>query len=455
MNGPDTRDGQLAGPILVAGLGLTGRAVVDALVARGRRDLVLLDDRPGREAVELAESLGLDLVVAPDAGAVSEIVGSCGLVLPTPGLADHHPVMVEARQQGIPIASELDLAAGWDSRRVVAVTGTDGKTTVTTLVALMLDASGVVAALAGNNDTPLVTAIADPEPEIFVVEASSFRLGHSHRFAPSVATWLNFAPDHLDVHADLPAYEEAKASMFDRQGPDDVAILNADDPVVSRHRSRGAARTVTFSADTGDFRVTDGVLVADTGESIIAVDRLARRAPHDLANALAAAATALAAGATIESVATVLATFDGLPHRTQVVARHDGVTWVNDSKATVPHAVIAAVGGHDHVVLIAGGRNKGLDLDVLGEVVPRLRAAVLVGEAASDLQAVFEPRGVTCATAGSMDEAVALAAGLARPGDTVLLSPACTSHDWYPSYAHRGDDFARAVRAVTGGTTTP
>lgn len=445
----------MSGPVLVAGLGLTGRAVVDALVARGERDLVLVDDRPGAEALDQAAALGLEVVAAPDPDEVARLVGAARLVLPTPGLPDRHPVMVEARRHQVPVASELDLAAEWDPRPTVAVTGTDGKTTVTTLVARMLVASGIPAVLAGNNDTPLVTAVADPEPAVFVVEASSFRLGHSHRFAPSVATWLNFAPDHLDVHADLATYEEAKASILDRQGPDDVAILNADDPVVSRHRDRGAARTVTFSAQSGDYRVEDGVLVDRAGAAIVAVDRLGRRAPHDIANALAAAATAMAAGATSDAVASVLVSFEGLPHRTQVVARHQGVTWVDDSKATVPHAVLAAVGGYDHVVLIAGGRNKGLDLAVLGEIAPRLRSAVLVGEAADELRAVFEPLEVPCAIAGSMDEAVALAARSAAPGDTVLLSPACTSHDWYPSYAHRGDDFARAVRAVTGEPPTP
>ncbi|MDZ7677128.1 MAG: UDP-N-acetylmuramoyl-L-alanine--D-glutamate ligase [Acidimicrobiales bacterium] len=439
------------GPTIVVGLGITGRAVVDALLADDR-ELVVIDDRPSPEVRHFVDSRGLELIESPDPDEVARLVGGASRLIPAPGLPDRHPAIRTARRLGVAVQSEFDLAAERDDRPVVAVTGTDGKTTVTTMVAAMLEASGRATSLAGNNDTPLIAAIADQRPEVFVVEASSFRLGHSQRFAPVVATWLNFAPDHLDVHDSLDAYERAKASIFDHQPADGVAITNAGDPVVSRHRGRGAARHLTFSAGDGDYRVDSGWLVTDRGERIVAVDEMSRRAPHDIENALAAAATACSAGADLVAVAEVLGSFEGLAHRAQLIDEQGGVRFVDDSKATVPHAVIAAVRGCAHVVLIAGGRNKGLDLTALREVSDRVRAVVAIGEAASEVRAVFAPMGISVVDADSMDDAVGSASMLARVGDTVLLSPGCTSHDWYDNFAERGDDFGRAVRALHTGT---
>ena len=447
MRGQPAREG----PTVVVGLGVTGRAVVDALVAHGDRDLVLVDDHPSGEIRRFAARHGFEVVGAPDRASSEQLVSSASRVVPTPGLPDAHPIMVAVRRAGTPVVSEFDLAAGWDARPLIAVTGTDGKTTVTTMVAEMLAASGRRVALAGNNDTPLVEAIADPAPELFVVEASSFRLAHSARFAPMVATWLNFAPDHLDVHAGMDVYEAAKASIFAHQAPDGVAITNADDPVVARYRGRGDAHHLTFSADHGDYRVEQGWVVTPDGARVVAVDDLSRRAPHDVANALAATATAHQAGADPRSIAGVLRSFKGLAHRAQVVAEHAGVRYVDDSKATVPHAVAAAIRGCERVVLIAGGHNKGLDLGVLVEVADRVRAVVAIGEAAGEIREVFERAGTPVVDAASMDEAVFAATSLAVGGDTVLLSPGCTSHDWYASFAERGDDFIRAVHALHSG----
>lgn len=442
-------------PALVVGLGVTGRAVVDALLADGVA-VVAVDDRPTDGIRSFASKRGIDLIEAPDETAIRTLVTHADRLIPAPGLPDHHPAMRAAVESGLPIQSEFDLAAERDTRMIAAVTGTDGKTTVTTMVAAMLEASGVATALAGNNDTPLIAAIADPRPEVFVVEASSFRIGHSARFAPHVATWLNFAPDHLDVHSGLDAYEAAKAKIFDHQSPDDIAITNADDPVVARHRGRGAARHLTFSArGDADYCVRDDHLLAEAGERIIAVSSLVRQAPHDIANALAASATAIAAGASLEAVASVLSSFEGLPHRTELIAEIGGVRFVNDSKATVPHAVTVAIAAERSVVLIAGGRNKGLDLSPLADDPSRVRMVVAIGEASPEITAVFEAVGIPVARAMSMDEAVHLASESAVPGDTVLLSPGCASHDWYANFAQRGDDFARAVRALdAGGTST-
>jgi UDP-N-acetylmuramoylalanine--D-glutamate ligase len=440
----------MAGPHLLVGFGVTNRAVCRALRDRSI-EVVATDDRPSAEAATLAASLGVELVVGPDEATLRRLVASAERVVPTPGLPDHHPAMRLVGELGAEMASEFDLAAAWDERPVVAVTGTDGKTTVTTMVAEMLTVGGITAALAGNNDTPLVEAIADPRPAAFVVEASSFRIGHSRRFAPIVATWLNFAPDHLDVHADLAAYEAAKAAIFRFQPPDGVAITNADDPVVARHTGSGPARALTFGRVAGQYRERAGRLLADTDELIALVDDLPRRGPHDIDNALAAAATARSAGAPLDAIHDVLGRFEGLPHRVQLVAEIDGVRFVDDSKATVPHATLAAVGGLDRVVLIAGGRNKGLDLGELARAADRLIGVVAIGEAADDVARAFEGSRVAVRRAASMDDALRAAAALAAPGSTVLLSPACASHDWYANYAERGDDFARAVHALRAG----
>jgi UDP-N-acetylmuramoylalanine--D-glutamate ligase len=305
-----------------------------------------------------------------------------------------------------------------------------------------------------------VAAIDDPATDVFVVEASSFRLEHSQRFAPAVGTWLNFAPDHLDSHPNLASYEAAKARIWRDQSAEQVAVGNADDPVVARHLAAAPARHATFAlASDADFRLVGGAApggrLTGPGEGragpveIARVEELRRALPHDIANGLAAAATALAGGASAEGVRRGLLDFRGLPHRVAPVGEAGGVRFYDDSKATTPHATATAVAGFESVVLIAGGRNKGLDLGVLAESAASIRAVVAIGEAAPEVVAAFD--GVRPVTrAGSMDEAVRAAVDLARPGDAVLLSPGCASFDWYGSYGERGDDFARAVREATG-----
>lgn len=431
--------------VLVVGYGLHGQAVAAATTRRGI-DTVVVDDRPSDRGRAHAANLGLELVEAPDASALERLVGEATHGVPTPGLPEHHPFFALATAAGLTITGDFGLAAEWDHRPIVAITGTNGKTTVTTMVTAMLQASGRAAVMAGNMDLPLVTAVDDPDPELFVVEASSFRLGHADRFSPAVGTWLNIEPDHLDVHADMAAYEAAKARIWAHQPPDGVAIGNADDAAVMAHMP-GRASDLTFGR-CGDARVLDGELVVrDT--VICRVDELARSLPHDIANALAAAATTLAAGGSVEAVRDVLISFAGLEHRVELIAEHGGVRWYNDSKATTPHAVLAGVGGFDTAVLIAGGRNKGVDLTPLRALVPAVHAVVAIGDDAADIEAVFADL-VPVTTAGSMTEAVAAAAHLSQPGDAVVLSPACTSYDWYSDYGARGHDFARIVREHVG-----
>ena len=436
----------MSAPYLVVGFGLHGRGVAAALLQRSE-PLRVVDDRDTDELRRAAESLGVELVAAPDAADWEDLVSTAAALVPTPGLPFSHPALAAAAAANVDVVAEFDLAQVWDDRPVAAITGTDGKTTVTTLVRDMLVASGCSAVEAGNVETPLVNAIDDPTVDVFVVEASSFRLGYCRRFRPRVGTWLNFGPDHLDVHADLAAYEAAKANIWHRQTSDDVAIGGYDDPVVMRNLT-GPARCETFGLAGGTHHVRDGALVVG-GEPLMEVGQMWRALPHDQLNALAAAATAMAAGATRDGIVAGLRAFRGLPHRVQLVGEAHGVRWYNDSKATTPHAVTAGVGGFDSVVLLVGGRNKGLDLSPLRSLAPRLRGVVVMGDAAAELLDVF---GSVTPThqATSMTNAVEIAGTLAQPGDVVVLSPGCTSYDWYANYAARGDDFAAAVRAALG-----
>lgn len=431
--------------MVVMGLGITGRAVTEALCTRGI-DVVALDDRLTDDLRSWAQ--GLDVhVSAPDADDLVGVIRGADAVLPTPGLPDHHPIFAAAEAAGVQVRSEFDLAAAWDDRPVIAVTGTDGKTTVVTLIERMLDRSGIASAAVGNTEVPYVTAIDDPSTVAFVVEASSFRLGHSQQFSPRVAAWLNFGPDHLDAHRDLATYEQAKASIWAHLAPDALAIANRHDPVVMSHVPHGRARVSTFGPDAPDSDVDSGVVddhLTVAGERLVAVAELRRALPHDVLNSLAAATAALDLGAAPAAIAEIIREFDGLRHRVEFVGEIDGVRYVNDSKATTPHAAAAALGSFDSVVLLAGGRNKGLAFDDLLVHADRVVHLVALGEAATDMQALFGDQ-VPSTPATSMPEAVDIASQVAKPGDVVLLSPACASFDWYRSYVHRGDDFTRIV----------
>ena len=434
-----------AGPasVLLVGFGAANRAVARALVTRGHT-AVAVDDRPSPDLAAAAAESSVELVGASDEGRLRRLVADADLMIPTPGLPDGHRALAAAAELGVPTAGEFDLARAWDSRETVAVTGTNGKTTVVELVTAALGASGIRAAAAGNTGLPLVAAIDQDHVEIFVVEASSFRLAHSRCFEPRVGCWLNFAPDHLDVHRDLRSYEEAKARIWSGLPPDGTAVAGAADPTVMG-RLRPDRAAVTFSASgPADWRLADGRLCGPDGPLMEAAD-LGRALPHDIANGLAAAAVATAAGASAEAVARVLADFRPDGHRLDRVAEIDGVAFYDDSSATTPHAALAAVAALGDPVLIAGGRNKGLDLAPLAAAAGRVRAVVAIGEAAGEIAAIFSGR-VPVEEASDMDEAVARAAALARSGGSVALSPACASFDWYSSYAERGDDFARAVR---------
>ena len=463
---------------LVVGLGVTGEAVARRLAAGG--PVIVVDDNPSApgfaERAAALEALGVRVVGAPTAGDLAELVAAAELVVPSPGVPEAHPVYELAGRAGVPLRSEIELAGAAASARglpLVAVTGTNGKTTVTTLIAEMLAAGGLRAVAAGNIGRPLLDAVHD-DVDVVVAEVSSFQLRFTETFRPRVAVLLNVAEDHLDWHPTFEDYVTAKARVFANQAGDDLLVFNADDAAVAEVATSAPARSVSFtlggvrprggSAPPGPprsaardpstaplqatgWRLEDGDLVRPGGVPLMAVGELRRSGPHDVANALAAAAAAADLGASGDALRSVLGSFSGLPHRVTPVGQSGGVTFVDDSKATNPHAALAALAGFDSVVLVAGGRNKGLDLGVLRGEYRRIRAVVAIGEAAGEVEAAFA--GVRPVhRAGSMAEAVRLGAGLAEPGDTVLLSPACASFDWYTSYAARGDDFTRQVQTL-------
>jgi UDP-N-acetylmuramoylalanine--D-glutamate ligase len=442
--------------VLVVGLATTGASVVSYTRAAGH-DVTVLDDAPGTSDAYLArvaraEADGARVLERPDAHETAAEGRAADLVVPSPGVHPDHPALVAAHEAGVPIRSEIDLAAARlraraDAPRLGAVTGTNGKTTVTTLIDVILREAGISSAAAGNIGRPLLDAAGD-DVDVIVAEVSSFQLTFiSDAFAPDVAVLLNVAEDHVDWHGSVEAYAQAKAELFRHQGASGLLVVNGDDPVALGLAGDAPGRVIRFGVGvptSGDFGVDGTDLVGPPGV-LGAVP--ASGAPHDIANALAAAAAALAVGADVDAVAHTLDGFTGLAHRVQLVGEHDGVRWYDDSKATNPHATASALAGFEHAVLIAGGRNKGLDLGGLRVHAAQLRAVVAIGEAADEVEAAFSG-AVPVTRADSMRDAVRAAAAHARPGDAVVLSPACASFDWYESYAARGDDFAREVSAL-------
>ncbi len=448
MSGPDPKSGHRGLPersFLLHGMGVTNQAAARGLVSRGA-SVVLSDDGDPTAMLELAEELGAEAYPSPDLEQLRAVLLRVDAVLPTPGLPTSHAVLSLADELDRPVLSEFDLAAAWDDRPLIAVTGTNGKTTVTSLIAVILEQDGRRAAAVGNTDVPLVAAIDDPTTEVFVVEASSFRLAHSRSFRPRVGVWLNWAPDHLDVHRDLDEYRAAKARVWRDMGPGDVAVANADDPVVAAeaHRLDGPHVVWCSTEDLSAEYHEDGTHLVTPAGPLIALDRLWSAMPHDRANALAAVAAADAMGVHPAAVVTALESFRGLPHRVEFVGAAHGVRWFDDSKSTAPHSTRSALRGFDSVVLIAGGRNKGLDLTELAAGADAVHAVVGIGEAGAEVVAAFPDRPTVVAR--DMTDAVLSARGLARVGDAVVLSPACASFDQYSSYAARGRDFADTVR---------
>ena len=449
--------------VVVIGLAVTGEAVARHALAEGDA-VTVLEDHPAatpgyRERAARLVDAGGELFELAGAGHAAAIAASADLVVPSPGVRPDHPAVSAARAAGVPVRSEVDVAVEWARRRaapprLVAVTGTNGKTTVTTLVASMLGEAGIRNTAAGNIGRPLVDAVADPVA-VVVAEVSSFQLElTTDAFAPDVAVLLNVAEDHLDWHGSFAAYAHAKARVFVHQHADGLLVVNADDPIASELAHGAPGRVVAYRAGPpprGGYGIAGDRLVGPLGDVAPAPAPLV---PHDRSNALAAAAAAIELGAHTDAIERALASFAGLAHRVQLVGEVGAIRFYDDSKATNPHATAAALRGFEHAVLIAGGRDKALDLSVLREHADRLEAVVAIGEAGSEVEAAFAG-AVPVVHADSMREAVRLAAESATEGGAVLLSPACASFDWYESYAARGDDFAREVAYLSEDTRRP
>ena len=444
--------------VLVVGLGRSGIAAAQLCAARGAR-VTVTDRRP-------ADALQASLAGLP--GSVTRELGShrresflgAELIVVSPGVPEI-PELAAARAAGVAITGELELASRFVRAPVVAITGTNGKSTTTTLIGEMLRATGRPTFVGGNLGEPLAEAVGTPAAQadgFCVVEASSFQLETVETFRPRVAVLLNITPDHLDRYDGMAGYAAAKARIFAAQTAADFAVVNADDDLAVQAAAPARSRRLPFSISR---TLAEGAWLGG-GELLIQLPaQPAERYPADLpwlagqrhnqANALAALLAARLAGAAPEAARAGLLAFRPLAHRMELVAEAAGVSYYDDSKGTNVGAVVAALDGFPRpVVLIAGGRDKGGDYGPLVDVMARVgRAAVLIGEAADRLEQAFHGR-LPVERAGTLEAAVATARRLARAGDAVVLSPACSSFDMFRDYAHRAEVFRAAVSRIAG-----
>ena len=452
------------GNTLVLGLGKSGRAVaayVAGLTASDEVGSVTLYDAADNEALRsLArplQRLGVHVVMGS-----SDVEGQFDLCVASPGIPPHAPLMKSARLASSAVISEIEFAFARSKVPWVAVTGTNGKTTTTALLAHLLKTGGVSAEAVGNIGFTATDALSLPEVKVLVAEVSSFQLALTDTFHPKVAVLLNITPDHTDWHGSLDAYTASKARIFANMTADDLAVIDVDDPgsapfadVVER-RGVPVARVSVSTPHPGGASAADGMLVIETPSGpirLVPAEELLIRGAHNVSNALAAAAAAHALGVTTADLREGLKTFEPIEHRLEPAGALNDVDWFNDSKATNPDAVFKALNafGDRPLIVLLGGRNKGNDFRPLAEEVSRTaKAAVLFGEARPELARAFAGLDARVVEAVGLSDAVEAAASLAEPGDAVVLSPACASFDEFTSYEHRGDEFKRYVAALAG-----
>jgi UDP-N-acetylmuramoylalanine--D-glutamate ligase len=439
------------GPFLVVGLARSGSAAARLLIQRGERVLGVDAGHP-QEAERLAEA-GVEVNLDMDG---SGLLDGVKTVVKSPGVPNEAPVVVAAHDRGIEVIGELELAWRAIPNLFVGVTGTNGKTTTAELIGALYRAAGEPVTVAGNVGTPLASLAGDlADATTVVCECSSFQLEDADAFAPECAVFLNLAPDHLDRHPTAEQYLDAKLRIFARQGNDDVAVYNGDEPALAGRDLGGCARRVRFctGADPDcEVSLARGTIFHN-GEPLIEASELRLPGPHNLLNAMAASAAALAMGIDHDAVREGLRSFGGLPHRLERVAEIDGVTFFNDSKATNVSAAAAALASFEVPVhAILGGQPKGEPFAPLAEPVRRHCAACyLIGEAGAQIGAAIEPAGVPLHRCHGLEDAVARAAAEAAPGDVVLLSPACASFDAFRDFEQRGEAFKVAVAALATG----
>ena len=443
--------------ILIIGAARSGVASAEYLLSIGKQ--IVISDMNTKLAEDVETQLGHASVSyvwgkQPDVAALQP-----ELIVMSPGVPLSIPPVVKARELGIPVISEPELAFRYSDVPFVAITGTNGKTTTTTLTAFLLEKEGRKVVAGGNIGLPLISQCPKMSAnDIVVAEMSSFQLESVDSFCPKVAVVMNLTPDHLDRHKTMEAYAAAKANIFKNQGPEEYLLLNKDDAIVAAMAAGAKSHVYYFSQqeilDEGIW-LEDGNLVYRLDKNgapqvLIPAAEIGIVGSHNWQNAMAASLAALLMGQQPEIIAERLRAFKGVAHRMELVATIDGVLYVNDSKGTNPDSTEKALGsyGERPIVLIAGGRNKGSDMAVL---VPLMRAhcrgVVLVGEATGDFIDAFERTGYTAyVCADSFEDAVAKAREMAQSGDVVLLSPACASWDMFDNFEQRGDLFKELVK---------
>ena len=442
--------------VSVVGAARSGVAVSLLLAGNGARVFVTERSDIPKATRDLLSSHG----VSTEQGGHTERALGSDLLVVSPGVPTTTPLVMEAMERGIPVRSELEVASWFCDAPIVAVTGSNGKTTTTSLLGHIFRTAGRKTWVAGNIGLPFSAVAAKATKEdVVVLEVSSFQLDHADRFRPRVSVLLNVTPDHLDRYGnDIDAYAAAKLRIAENQGEGDAVVYNADDPLLARFGETlfdaGGAAPLPFTLSNPDDRsaawVQDGRIILrieDTPEDCMRAEELALRGRHNLYNSLAAAVAARVTEVRCDVVRASLTSFEGIPHRLEQVRELDGVAWVNDSKATNVNAVWYALESfREPVILIAGGRDKGNDYEPLKRVVKeRVRVLLAIGESADRVTRELGPHAGECFRAGTLEDAVPMARALARSGDVVLLSPACASFDQFENFEQRGDTFRRLV----------
>ncbi|WP_124727711.1 UDP-N-acetylmuramoyl-L-alanine--D-glutamate ligase [Staphylospora marina] len=442
--------------VVVLGMARSGAAAARLLHRLGAR--VVVNDRKTRdecpEATEL-EKLGIPVVLGghPD-GLVSEEVD---LLVKNPGIPYHAKPVQEALRLGIPVITEVEIAGWLASSPMIGITGSNGKTTTTTLVGEMLRRGGLKPVVAGNIGRALTEAVTDAGPdEWLVVELSSFQLKGTDSFRPRIAALLNVFPAHLDYHGSMDDYVRSKARIFANQSEEDIAVLNAGSEICRKIAESVRSRIVWFGRtderDCGAFERDGRIIWRDsTGErEIMPVSDVLLRGPFNLENALAAVAIALSAGCPEDAIREALRTFRGVEHRLEFVTERSGIKFYNDSKATNPQAAIRALTSFEEpVVWIAGGLDRGIDFREMVPVIKeRVRVMVVYGQTREMLAERGKDAGIPVHVTEDVREAARIAGTLARPGDVVLLSPACASWDQHASFEERGSIFKETVHSL-------
>jgi UDP-N-acetylmuramoylalanine--D-glutamate ligase len=439
------------GPFLVVGLARSGQAAARLLAARGERVRAVDSGHP--EGAEGLSALGVEVTL--DTDGLAQLEGT-HTVVKSPGVPREAAVIAAALERGIEVTGELELAWRALPNRFLAVTGTNGKTTTVELLGHVFRGAGEPVAVAGNVGAPVAGLVGEIEPDATVVcEASSFQLEDTSLFSPEGAVFLNLAPDHLDRHGDLPAYLDAKLRIFANQGNDDVAVWNGDDPELAGVDLGGCARRIEFCRGASpdcEVAAAQGTIFYD-GEPLIETVELGIPGEHNVENAMAAAAAALAFGIDRDTVVEGLRSFGGVPHRLEPVAEIGGVRFVNDSKATNVTSAVVGIGSFDGGVhAILGGSEKGEPFAPLVEPLrERAVAAYLLGDTAERMAAELAPLaaiGVPLRRVEDLEDAVRTAAAAAAPGEIVLLSPACASFDAFANFEARGERFRRLVATL-------